>query len=73
MKRNQQLEAVLDELGAVGIKPVVQLNSHYKVRWYNSSGQERTLVLASTPGGGRGVNNARAMARRMLRQDGVLA
>ena len=72
-RRNEQLEVVLAELRATGIEPEVRLRVHTQVRWCTHDGQQRMYVVASTAGGGRGVANARAGVRRMLRQDGVLS
>lgn len=70
MRRNLQLEAVLAELRGAGVVPRVLRGRHIQVCWTGSSGRELRCTVAGTPGDRRhGVANARAMVRRMLRQE----
>lgn len=68
-----ELDAILDELNAVGIKPTVEHGGkHFKIQWQHH-GHMRTQTAAVTPSDWRGVHNARADVRRTLRTDGILA
>lgn len=70
MKRNHQLTAVLREVERAGYRPQVHKGGrHLKITWSGADGKTRTIVISKTPGGGRGVANARACVRRLLRED----
>ena len=69
MRRNQQLDAVLFELVQAGLEPEVVINKHVKVKWRTRAGAVRTCVVSSSTSDHRSAANARALVRRMLRQD----
>ena len=71
-KRNQQLEAVLGELRAAGIASEIRVNKHVQVLWRGPGGVARVCAIAKSSRSATGTANARATARRMLRQDGML-
>lgn len=72
MRKNPQLEAVLEELHEAGITPQVSNGrKHIRVCWEGADGQARQCVIAGTPGDRRrGAANARATVRRLLRREG---
>ena len=68
--RNPELEAVTEQLAALGIKHATEDDGpHLKVRWWHS-GRPRVVVCAKTGSDWRGPANARALTRRLLREDG---
>lgn len=73
MRRNHHLDAVLRELETAGIRPEVrQGGRHVHVRWRGRGGIQRLVVLSNSGDFARGRANARAIARRLLRQDGLI-
>lgn len=71
MKRNPVVQAAIDELEAVGIKPDVErTNGHVKVRW-EINGNKRLWVGSSTPSDRLAHKKARCDIRRLLKIDGV--
>jgi hypothetical protein len=67
---NPELDAVREELSHFGIKPSVEDDGpHAKVRWWHA-GRPRVVVCAKTGSDWRGPANARALTRRLLREDG---
>lgn len=73
MKRNAQLETVLEELRAANAAPIVERGRHVKVRWYAPTGELRLYVMPGSSKAWCGVLNARATVRRILKRDGMLA
>ena len=70
MRRNQELDAVVDQLEAAGIEYQVERGRHVKVR-FSVGGVARTCLVAATGSDWRGALNNRARVRRMLRADGA--
>lgn len=70
---NDCLEAVLDELNAVNIKPRVEFGGkHIKVMW-PAGGREWSQIVSKTPSDIWSLVNERAQTRRYLREAGLLA
>jgi hypothetical protein len=72
--RNTCLDAVLGELERWQIagQPVVANGGkHLKITWTATAGQQRTVIVPSTPSDRRSAANTRAFVRRVLRSDGV--
>jgi Rha family phage regulatory protein len=70
---NEVIEAVLNELDAVGIKGRVEVGGkHHYIVWTPPGGQAEKTVCASTPGDVRAVLNQRAYIRRRLRELGLI-
>lgn len=69
-RKNPQLDAVKAELAEAGIIPqITNGGKHIQVSWEGPGGEPRQMTVAGTPSDRRGPANARAVARRMLRQD----
>jgi hypothetical protein len=67
--KNEIIEAIVGELGAVGITPdIIHGGKHLKVRWL-----DRTYTAPKTPSDHRAGLNARAAVRRMIQEDGLTA
>lgn len=70
MRKNSQLEVVLAELAAAGITPRISNGGkHIRVRWEGPSGGSRLCTISGTCSDRRGLINARAVVRRLLRRD----
>lgn len=65
-RKTAELDAVIDELNAVGIPYTVKLGKHYKIR-FKVGDRERTIVVPCSGSDVRGARNARALVRRILR------
>ena len=74
MKEPDHVAAVLSELRQAGAQDITILRSarHPRVQWTTRNGQPRFYVLPGTPSDRRGLANARADVRRLLRQDDML-
>lgn len=71
--RNEEVEAVLRELDAYGLKGrILPLSKHIAVTWALADGRTRSQVCPLTGSDRRGWLNARARVRRQLREDGVV-
>jgi hypothetical protein len=71
MKCSAALEAVKEELDAVGVKYDVDISKHFLVTWFVNGRRRRTSVVR-TGSDHRGPMNARHDVRRMLREDGLI-
>jgi hypothetical protein len=71
--KNPCLAAVLEELNASDVRHITrsQGGKHVQLRWPTPRG-ERMITLPMTPSDHRASDNARAVVRRMLREDGML-
>jgi hypothetical protein len=63
------LEMVLRTLAEAGITPTVKRGKHGKIRWRNSRGENRMVVVGSTPKGQRVSRRARSITRRLITLD----
>lgn len=70
MRRNQELDAVTDQLDLVGINYTIERGRHIKIKW-TANGVTRTSIVAATGSDWRGTLNNKARVRRLLRQDGA--
>jgi len=67
-------DAVLAELRAAGIHDATVINQarHPRCQWLGPDGSARVYVFPSTPSDHRGLANARADLRRIMRADGLI-
>lgn len=71
MRKNECVEAILDELSRFGIKGETrQRSKHIEVFWLHD-GHRRGIVTSATTGDFRAHLNARSQCRRILRSDGI--
>jgi hypothetical protein len=58
-------------LGRHGRTADVDLNgAHFKIRWTANNGRQQLLVVSRSPSDHRAAANARALLRRLLREEG---
>lgn len=72
MITNLCIEAVCDEVRAVGCEPTVRPSGKHAAITWTAAGVERVYHTALTPSDRRAHLNARADVRRILRTDGLL-
>lgn len=73
MTRNECLDAIIEELSAVGISPEVNYGGkHIRVSWKNGAGNTRLVTASISPSDWRTVANHRSDVRKFLREDGYL-
>lgn len=72
-KANEEVDVVVQELRACGIKPQVERTPrHIAISWQAGPDKPpRTVIVSSTPSDWRGRLNARAEVRRYLRADNI--
>jgi hypothetical protein len=73
MRRNEDLDAALAELGEAGIRDVAIARGakHLQLRW-SHRGQLRMVSVSGTPSDRRSPHNTRSEVRKLLRTDGLL-
>jgi hypothetical protein len=70
LRRNEQLDAVVEELDAAGVRYEVERhrrNPHVQVRFLGADGHPEMVVLASSTANQKSVHAVRAIVRRKLR------
>ena len=74
MRASDHIAVILSELRQAGARDIVVIRGakHPRAQWISRHGQPRVYVLPGTPSDRRGLANARADVRRMLREDGML-
>ena len=74
MKGPDHIAAVVTELREAGARDIVVIQGakHPRVQWTGRNGQRRFYTLSGTLSDRRGLANARADVRRLLRDDGML-
>lgn len=72
MITNDCIEAVCEEVRAVGLSPTVGMAGKHAVVSWEHNGQKRDYFTASTPSDRRAHLNTRADVRRILRNDGLI-
>jgi len=73
MISNDCIEAICEEVRAVGLAPTVQPSGKHAAVTWNCNGVERVYYTALTPSDRRAPLNARGDVRRILREDGILS
>lgn len=67
--RNNDVVAVIRELEGHGVKPEIELTGkHVKIKW-QQAGRNLMITCSRSPSDHRSAMNARAQARRMLREN----